>query len=575
MGFLDRLRGLVGTRDHDAVRPQGFIDRLMQYGMTSDARMVDGLIPMYQAFLAEVALEDRLAVLADIIERVDAKQLHTNVLWPFVTQDDDHGVVSTAALAAAQSAPLKNDDPLTGVRECLRLVDHFTAAEEWRAASILAGLVLLGDRRVIDLVGPCWRPLSPDGRLLLAGWVGGRSYAAIADWLTEWLLDCEANEFGGVAGTLGNMPSLEQYGGVVDVVRHFPCTEAPNGQVVMIRDQWTFEEYGQRLRPALLQVAADETAPRVMFYVLSVWGVTVDQRWLPGIEMAPVPVAPRPLLTGRNVRGLNDSRLVAAVTLEPNDFHAYEGEVLLSWAIFNPYGPTWSTIGVMGTEDPELDLLFFRMVNPFGQFQFGVAIVTRADRENADVLIGLVQKLFSLNTLKDGAQLLTEGGLPHLVIGHHKDEGKARQLENALLVCPAVHASHAARDLADYREFPGRPWEIAGKYRDALFKAFVAGEIIPPLQLDVASPTQRRDWLDVVASDDHRWPYLFAIPSAWHGAIVNAGPQVGAWEWRAMAANAFTFWELDDFLSRYGWPMFRALAEKLNPGAADDLDSRL
>jgi len=541
--------------------------------MTSDAGMVDGLIPMYQQFLAEVPVEDRLALLTDIIERVDLRQLHANVLWPFVTQDDDHGVVSTAALAAAQSAPLRDGDPLTGARECLRLVDHFTAAEEWRAASILAGLVLLGDRRIIDLLGPCWRPLSLNGRQLLAKWVGGRPYAAIADWLAEWLLECEGDEFGGVAGTLGNMPSLVQYGGVAEVVRHFPCTEAPDGKVLTILDRWSFAEYGHRLRPALLQVAADETVPRVMFYVLSVWGINIDQRWLPGIEMAPVPVEPRPLLHGRSTRGVYESRLVAPFSLEANDFHAYRGELLLSWAIFNPYGPTWSTIGVMETEDPERDLLFFRVLNPFNQFQFGVGIVSREDSENTDVLIGLVQQLFSLNTLKEGVHLVTGGGLPNVVIGHHDDERTVRLLENTFLSCPAVQVSQHAHDLADYREFPGRPWDVAQKYRDALFEAFVAGEIVPPPQRGLASPAQCREWLDVVTSDDHRWPYLVAIPSAWHGAIVQVGPTVGKWEFRAQASNAFTFWELDDFLSRYGWPMFRLFAERLNPGDLGDLGS--
>ena len=48
-------------------------------------------------------------------------------------------------------------------------------------------------------------------------------------------------------------------------------------------------------------------------------------------------------------------------------------------------------------------------------------------------------------------------------------------------------------------------------------------------------------------------PRAVAFPAAWHGAIDHAGEPLGR--------TAYTFWQLDDFLSRFQYPIFRYIAE--------------
>ena len=61
------------------------------------------------------------------------------------------------------------------------------------------------------------------------------------------------------------------------------------------------------------------------------------------------------------------------------------------------------------------------------------------------------------------------------------------------------------------------------------------------------------EWWQLVNDFDSWFPELFNFPGAWHGAIDNTVP--------ALAQTAYTFWQLDDFLARYGYPRFRDIAE--------------
>jgi hypothetical protein len=66
------------------------------------------------------------------------------------------------------------------------------------------------------------------------------------------------------------------------------------------------------------------------------------------------------------------------------------------------------------------------------------------------------------------------------------------------------------------------------------------------------------EWLGLVTTGQNRLVELVAYPNAWHGSIDNAGTHTPA-----MAHHAYTFWQLDDFLARYGCPVFREVAELL------------
>ena len=64
-----------------------------------------------------------------------------------------------------------------------------------------------------------------------------------------------------------------------------------------------------------------------------------------------------------------------------------------------------------------------------------------------------------------------------------------------------------------------------------------------------------KKWIALAADDRHWIPEFLHFPAAWHGAIDHTAP--------ALAQSAFTFWELDVFLARYGFTAFREIADAL------------
>ena len=75
-------------------------------------------------------------------------------LFPFVLNDPDFIVISTASLHLAQLMPLEDGDPLTGPRTLLEMAAELR--EPQRQVAILAGLTALGDEEVFELLEQSW-----------------------------------------------------------------------------------------------------------------------------------------------------------------------------------------------------------------------------------------------------------------------------------------------------------------------------------------------------------------------------------------------------------------------------------
>jgi hypothetical protein len=84
--------------------------------------------------------------------------------------------------------------------------------------------------------------------------------------------------------------------------------------------------------------------------------------------------------------------------------------------------------------------------------------------------------------------------------------------------------------------------------------------ILPPHEPPSVDDIRR--WFDVATNDQHKVINLVALPSAWHGSIDNVS--------EPLAGNAFSFWELEDFLYRYGFHLFREVASMM--GSTRDID---
>lgn len=537
---------------------------LLEYGRTSDERLVHEIRPLYERAMVELSTEQRMQMLLWLIEQAESRRISGNALMPFVFRDFDWRVVSSAALHLAAIWPESDSDPMIGVRELRGWAQDFArTGDEHRAAAICSGLALLGDRRVLETIGPCWRELSTESRIHLAHGVAGRTHAALIDWLIGWLEECEGGEFGVVAAALARIPTYTQPPEVIEVRRALPVWSVEPDSVITVLQRWSFEEYGLHIRKRLLQIAADEVAPRVMYDVLKSWNIAHGARQAAGVHMrarggAESPRALLPLLGSRTVT--RSDVLESFIPLDDHDFVARDGQLLLCWSIFNPYGPTWSSVGLLPTEDPGIDLLFYRMLNPFGQQSAAVGVVRRGEGEDAAAVSQLVERLFAREVVAsaDGREelYLIGNGVPDVRIVVWDEADFVATADRAFRLAPRLRDLDVVRSVREIREFEGRPWDRTAAQREAALKRMTSEGLITPLPHEgMTTDAVIDEWLMLVSQQEHWVPELLNFPGAWHGAIDHTSAE--------LAQNAYTFWQLDDFLTRYGFPIFREFAEML------------
>ena len=532
---------------------------ILDYGTTNNPALIELIQPLYAAAVKEFPEGARMRMLLHTISMAEQRVVSANALMPFLFVETSVGVVSTAALHAA-AVWTDGNDPLFGVKELhTQALNLIAQGKEANAVGIVTGLLMLGDRRVTTALGDCWRYFSAEGRRDLSHANGMAIYAPFVDWLIDWLEDSESGEFGIVAAAVARSAEGARKGGVIESSRALPIWSRPLDDAVIRVAEWSFEEFAERIRPRLLQIAADETAPRVMNRVLKAWGIDSNNRIKAGIaKRAEPPRESRSLQPMTANRATNGGCFIQPIRLEENDFHADAGHLILSWAIFNPYGPTWSCLGLLPTEDRGTDVLFHRMLNPFTQHAHAMGVLERREPSQTNAVIRMVRDLFERNDFVDDVhaplQMVGEAA-PNLVRIQSKDPEFAKIVPDLFVGSAQMLQVDLPRDIEWIKANLGRPWDRASAQRDfALGEMRPDGLIILPPKLPTSRETIR-EWFDLISMDEHVFGELLNFPGAWHGAIDYAAEPLGQ--------TAYTFWQLDDFLSCFGDPVFRYIAEAI------------
>lgn len=197
---------------------------LFEYGRVCDEAMIPPLIEQYKPVVVATTDEQRMDLMLVVIDLAERQYLSGNGLYPFLFVDPSDRILSTAALHyVAVHAGMTEADLLAGVRFIADYAWQFARAGDVpRAAGFLRAMVQIGDRRIIEHLGACWRWLPPEGRPLLTQLDVSIPEAAVIEWLMNWLEECEGDEFGAVAGTLGRAGRMAEAAGVVEVRRALP-----------------------------------------------------------------------------------------------------------------------------------------------------------------------------------------------------------------------------------------------------------------------------------------------------------------------------------------------------------------
>jgi hypothetical protein len=193
-------------------------------------------------------------------------------LLPFLRCEAEHGIVSAATIDIAMLMPQANGDPLTGPRFLLGEFESLPGDAPQRGG-ILAGLMLLGDERLLPLIKGRWREVtSPAARRELAAANSGLVKTLQIDFLLDWLEQTTDDaEIGGIAGTLVRMSFASQVPGVLKTRRSFPASAAPEGEGIVLEHRWTFAEYADIIEPRLQPLMDRESEPKILGTVLEAW----------------------------------------------------------------------------------------------------------------------------------------------------------------------------------------------------------------------------------------------------------------------------------------------------------------
>lgn len=242
-----------------------------RYAFQPSAERIADLDRVYRRYMEVAPAKRRLALCQAMAEPIeDGDGVGTMAFLPILHLDNEHAVVSSAALNIVSLMPRENGDPLTGFKVLANriLAGRAQGAQE---GSMASALLLLGDRRVLPLLQAVWRSLDRAGRRRLASAWSGFTSALHVDFLVDALEEEQDDAvFGSLAGTLSRMPAHSVNGNVVEVERNLPASSQNKNPIRILRT-WSFEEYGQRIMPRLKAIHARESEPKILGVVIDYW----------------------------------------------------------------------------------------------------------------------------------------------------------------------------------------------------------------------------------------------------------------------------------------------------------------
>lgn len=276
--WLEQLAGIArdpakrAALDADALLLVTF-QQCLYYGHTQDPGIAGALAELYADLVAKAPVADRVELLDRVAEAVEQGSTPALALLPFLLHEPSPEAVAVAGETFASLVPAEGGEEAAGPAGLLRLLEH--AEDEGTRVGLAAALLRLGDRRLRPLVDAAWRRLEPPARVRLAALPAPSRvlFAATVEFWLGCLEDADDAVFAAVAATLARLPREAEPPRVLDVRRKFPANAPDDREEIAILGDWTVAAFGERLAPALRDLARRENVPRRMPEVLAAWGV--------------------------------------------------------------------------------------------------------------------------------------------------------------------------------------------------------------------------------------------------------------------------------------------------------------
>lgn len=543
-------------------------EALKCYGSVADASQIRSLFGFYRRYLGMADVGRRQALLTRITEFVsEGRQNRYLALLCFLNADTDGQIISGAALDISMVMPMDAGDPLTGPKHvathgCGGLRAKMGGPRSDDEGHAAAGLLLLGDMRLLSLLEEIWERLSPEGRRRMVKRRSNLATALAVEFLLRRLEADKDEEYHGELGAfLFNLPEIaskQPINALLDIRRNFGL---PSGLEPMeLIGKETMSEAFARIRTRLKALVDRESEPKVLASTYAAWAMAAgvepesSEAGQEEPEEESEPDADGDDDSAETFPDILSEELHAefnlwATQLDPppeilfydnpyavravahhefaHEFSPQRFFPLLVTGIFNPFGPTVCVYGVQETNHSGWHLVRFQL-NPFSCTKGRFAVLDEDkvsfdpgefDIEESRKRVSFVSRGRTTTSLDLAHDFVTNLGLAQsklqasftLCVSSAR-VSKAKSMERLTSIYQSV--PKARQDLDDLRDKKKRndPWARADM-EEIMKRVANSGPDPLPLSADEAKELAR-----LVLSQEQQRIEMANLQGAWEGA---------------------------------------------------------
>ncbi len=245
--------------------------KCIEYGVSQDANRIPNLFALYRHAVDRLTKEDRMELVTQFSALTEERGGEGHMgLMMFMAGDHEASIVSTAALSLSVLFPPQDGNPLSGPEFVVQTLLRPGQDPSTQGAA-LGGVLLLGDKRLLPLLGAAWDKLTDEARLALSKSKSGFVAEALVEfWIGCLEKGCSESVFGSVVAAIAKLPAITQVPFVVDVERVFPAYADLENTMRMIR-RTSFSDYLEEIRPRLEKLEAEESEPALIPHIYEIW----------------------------------------------------------------------------------------------------------------------------------------------------------------------------------------------------------------------------------------------------------------------------------------------------------------
>jgi hypothetical protein len=243
-------------------------------GGTEDVRSVAPWPWIDAETIEQTPVGARVQGLNLLVERLERTEADPDPLIYPALRDPSLTVASSAALDYVVLSTPPQNDVTAAPRQLLTLAQERGAAN---FGAVFGGLVATGDRRILaHLFLQRHLVETQEARTQMVGCQTGFPLAPVIDFWLDWLGtlpgDFDDREFGTIAAAVSRERINARIPFVAETQRIYPAW-LDSDNPIRILEQWTFEEFAERIEPRLRALWEKEEEPKAMDDVLRVWGL--------------------------------------------------------------------------------------------------------------------------------------------------------------------------------------------------------------------------------------------------------------------------------------------------------------